>query len=248
MKQTLALAALLISSLALADHDKKYTLADLKALVEQKSYQEAIEHLADVAPSERNADWQDVAGKAAVGLLDGAPDAITKLQYMIGIEQQYPAVMKSPKYVAARTEAAGPAFNACFDQGDFMTCKDYAKKFVDADPTNGKLTLSVAKAVRHGMSSYSATPFFKKAIAANKQSSICKDEDLEIAVIASMGLPEKDELYNDGRAILKDSCFAELKKPALEELAKEESGYYHDNVCALMTEKKENVAKLCAKK
>ena len=75
MKHLLALAAL--AALATTAHadDRKYTLADLKALIEQKGYQEAIEHMKDIAPSERKAEWIDIAGTAGAGLITGAPDA-----------------------------------------------------------------------------------------------------------------------------------------------------------------------------
>src|SRR5271156_39505 len=73
----LAIAVLIAlggTRLAHAD-DKKYTMADLKALVTQQSYREAVQHLDDVAPSERNADWQEVAGTAAAGFVASLDEA-----------------------------------------------------------------------------------------------------------------------------------------------------------------------------
>src|SRR5688572_17504153 len=86
--------------------EKKYTLADLKALVEQKAYMEAVQHMADVAPAERNAEWTDLAGRASAGLVSGAT-ADQKLMYMLTIDQSLPGALKSPKYLAVRADEAG---------------------------------------------------------------------------------------------------------------------------------------------
>jgi len=62
MKALASVACVLVATTpAAADKDKKYTLADLKALVKDKAYKEAVVHLGDVAPSERTAEWQDIA-------------------------------------------------------------------------------------------------------------------------------------------------------------------------------------------
>jgi hypothetical protein len=65
MKHLVALAGIAaLASVAVADQGR-YTLAELKALVAQKSYREAVRHLSDIAPSERNAAWLAVAVDAA---------------------------------------------------------------------------------------------------------------------------------------------------------------------------------------
>src|SRR5687767_12171903 len=57
----IVLLVLVIALLLLATHSeaqsKKYTLAELRALVDAKSYDEAIRHLGDIAPQDRKADW-----------------------------------------------------------------------------------------------------------------------------------------------------------------------------------------------
>src|SRR3569833_3036890 len=91
-------AILLTASFASADKHKRFTLADLKSLIEQKSYREALQHLGDISPSERKAEWQDLAGQAAVGVVQGGEDEISQLAMMIEIEHQYPIVIKNAKY------------------------------------------------------------------------------------------------------------------------------------------------------
>lgn len=238
---------LLLSTLALADKDKKYTLADLKALVQQKSYQEAIEHLEDIAPADRNADWQDVAGQAAVGMVGTGKDAMTKVAYMIGIEGRFPAVLKYGKYAALRADVGPKGFEACFkaSYGDVSECLDHATKFVDADPTNGKLALAVAKIARRNMNAYGAIPLFKRASAATK-GGVCKDDDFQLAVHGALGLPGDYDNAKDGRE-LAGSCWSELRKSVVAELGKHEGGYFKTNACEVMKAKNDrDAAKLCA--
>ena len=255
MKQLLALAALASLSLVAATtaraDDKKYTLADLKALIEQKGYQEAIDHLKDVSPSERKADWIDIAGTAGAGMVTGAPDAETKLMFMIQIEKDVPAILKSPKYLTARADAAGDAFNACFNRGDFQQCRDNALVFVDADPKNAKATLAVAKAVRRGMSHFGAVPFFKRALAAGKPATVCADEDLSLAVVSGLGLDKTDTRLAESQA-LAGTCWKEVKDAVIKELMSDSNkkGRFHDNGCALAKANKAatgDVATRCAK-
>jgi hypothetical protein len=251
MKHLLALAALAsIATPAHADDSKKYTLADLKALIEQKGYQEAIDHMKDISPSERKTEWIDIAGTAGAGLVTGAPDAGTKLSFMVQVEKDLPAILKSPKYLTARADAAGAAFNACFNHGDFQQCRDYALVFVDADPKNAKLTLDIAKAVRLGMSHFAAVPFFKRALAAGKPATVCADEDLSLAVVSGLGLNKTDSKVAESVAI-GTTCWKQIKDAVLKELMSDsgKKGHFHDNACELVKANKAatgDVATRCA--
>lgn len=224
-----------VASTARADDNKKYSMADLKALVDSKAYMEAIQHLGDISPAERKGEWNEIAGTAAAGAVADAQDE-EKLVYMTEIEKQYPQVLKSQKYVAVRTDSARRAFDACFNHRyAFEQCHDMALKFVDADPKNAKMTLEVAKAVRHGMASYGAVPFFKKALDAGKPATVCKDEDFQIAVVAGFGLPDSDPKLDPAIAMAY-TCFEDLKAPIIKDLT-DDSGYYRDRACAFLQSK-----------
>jgi len=251
MKHLLALAALAAFATTAHADDKKYMMADLKALIEQKGYQEAIEHMKDISPSERKAEWIDIAGTAGAGIVTGAPDAQTKLGFMVQVEKDLPAILKSPKYLTARADAAGAAFNECFDHGDFQQCRDYALVFVDNDPKNAKATLDVAKAVRRGMSHFASVPFFKRALAAGKPATVCADEDLALAVVSGLGLDKADAKLADTQA-LGTTCWKNVKDSVIKELLSDsgKKGRYHDNACALAQANKAatgDVATRCAK-
>ena len=191
------------------------------------------------------------AGTAGAGLITGAPDAETKLLFMIQVEKDLPAILKSLKYLTARADAAGPAFNACFDRGDFQQCRDNALVFVDNDPKNAKATLDVAKAVRRGMSHFGAVPFFKRALAAGKPATVCADEDLALAVVSGLGLDAKDERLAESQAI-GTTCWKNVKDSVIKELLSDSNkkGRFHDNACALAKANKAatgDVATRCAK-
>jgi hypothetical protein len=244
MKQPILLAGLCVSSLALADA-KHYTLADLKALVQQKSYDEALDHAGDVAPADRNADWNAVVGQAAAGAVASQPGDLLRLTVAIDIEKRFPVVLKSSAYLGVRTEVGPKGFETCFqDSYDPQACRDYALKFVDADPSNGKLALAMAKIARRNMFSQNAIPFFTRAVAAGGAGA-CKDADLELAVVAALGLSTSDALFTDARTIAAGSCWSDLAAPIVKALDHEDDTYI-ENACALL-KAKHQTAKACSK-
>ena len=244
----IAVLALSFATVLAHAEDKKYSLADLKALVDDKSYQEALMHMGDIKPSERKAEWKDLLGQAAAGFAASGKDSFDKLRNMLAIEEQYPSVIKHAKYAAVRTEWGPKGFEACFSNS-YSTdqCRTYAIAFVDDDASNGKLALAVAKIARKGMNAYNSAPLFKRAVAAAKKTA-CKDSDLSLSTIAALGLPSDYDDFKDGKSVA-DSCFAELKPTIVKQLGEQKSGYFFDNACALLTAKgdKATAAKLCVK-
>ena len=64
VRSLVVVVIMVLASVAHAD-DKKYTLADLKALVGQSAFKEAFQHLGDISPSQRTAEWVDLAAAAS---------------------------------------------------------------------------------------------------------------------------------------------------------------------------------------
>jgi hypothetical protein len=219
-----------VANRAAADKDKKYTLADLKALVDSKAYDEALRHLGDITPQDRKADWIDIAGKASVGYVQAAR-ASAKLEAMLAIERSYPLVLQAQRYLTLRAQLAPEAFARCFREDDFADCRDWARDFVDADPKNGTLQLEIARVVRRGMSHEAALPFFKRALSANKPAAVCPDDDLELAVLAGLRLPSKDARIAEASAVA-NACWADLGE-SVSKLTWE-GGDTRNNACALL--------------
>lgn len=260
MKLTLTLAAVLgLSVVAHADDDsKKYTLADLKSLVGQKAYKEAFVHLGDISPSQRNADWLDVGGAAAGGVLGLVPaDDGSTIEMIDQIDRDYPQLLKSPKYSKPRAELGYKGLKGCFDQtGGYWgsygleNCVKIGLRFVDNAPDDRATALKIAKLARRNMTAYYAVPFFKRALGAKDNKAACKDEDMKLAVLAGLGLPPDYDNAKEAKTIASGACWAELKGPMVKAL-EGETGYLRDNLCELLTSKKALTAaqaNICAKK
>jgi hypothetical protein len=241
MKQAITIVGIaVLASSAYADKDKSYTLDDLKSLVSSKSYKEAVDHLGDIAPSQRNADWQTVATDAATGYVSGMTNDHL-VQKVLGIEEldgKYPQLLKSPKYQKARADMGLKGYEACFKADDEMdVCVQHALKFVDGDPGNADLALRMSKLVRMNGNAYGALPFFKKALTVKATATVCKDKDLELAVVAGVGLPPDYDNFKIAKDIASSTCWEQLKKPIVDAVGAEASGYTHDNGCQILKAK-----------
>jgi len=230
-----ALIACGMSSSAFAD-DKKYTIADLEALVAQKSFKEAYLHLADVSPGARNAKWIDVGAAAAGGFLGQIEGEDAAIGVIDEIDREYPQLVKNAKYGKPRAEQGYKSLESCFGNSyGVEECVKVAMRFIDLGGDKA-LTLKVAKLARRSMFAYGAVPFFEKAIAGDK--SACKDEDAKLAIIAGLGLPEDYDNAKKSRTLL-TTCFAELKGDVMKAFEADSSGgYTQRNSCDALTKAK----------
>ena len=254
MKLLISIAGILaLSTAALADKAKPYTLDDLKALVSQKSYEEAVSHLGDVAPSERKAEWLDVAATAAAGYVAGLTS--DQVVYAIdAIDRAYPQVLKVEKYSKVRTEQGLKGYEKCLGSGwgGGSECLEKAMKFTEADAANSELALKMGKVVMRSFSSkYTAAPFFKRAVS-GKSLAACKDEDLKTSMLSAFAVPKSYDAAAAGREIA-ELCWSEHKKTVVDqfnEAVKSDSSYVRKNTCEILKSKKALSAdqtRICAK-
>lgn len=238
----LALLGVMASS-SLASADKKpYTLADLKTLVSQKSFKEAVEHLSDVAPSERTADWQAVAADAAAGYIGSLKDdnLVTKVLEIERVDGEYPVILKSTKYTKVRGEVGLKAYKGCFENSYWIEeCLDHAYKFIEADADNTELAFKMGKLVRLNAKHWAALRYFKKALTAKNTKAMCADEDIKLAVLSGLALPSSYDALPIAKEVAQGACWDNLKKPILEAFNEDsENGYVRTNACALLKAKK----------
>jgi hypothetical protein len=253
MKLLLSIVGILAASTAFADTDKAkpYTLAELKTLVSQKAYEEAVGHLGDLSPSERNADWLDVAATASAGLLSQLP--VDQIVYAIdAIDRAYPQVLTSAKYTKVRAEQGIKSYARCLDEVG-ASCLEQANRFLDGDPSNTDLALKMGKAAMRAFSSkYTAAPFFKRAVSGKSPSAACKDDDLKTSMISAFGVPRSYDSAVAGRSIA-DLCWNEQKKTVIDqfnEAVKSDSSYVRANTCEILKAKQALTAdqtRICAK-
>jgi hypothetical protein len=248
---SLAGIGVLVASTAFADaKEKPYTLGDLKTLVSQKAYEEAVGHLGDLRPSERTAEWLDVAVAAASGYVAQLPTS--QIMYAIeAIDRAFPQVLTSPKYTQVRAEQGLKSYGKCLAESD--ACLESATRFLEADPSNTDLALKMSKVVLRSFSSkYTAAPFFKRAVSGKAPGAACKDEDLKTAMVAALGLPKSYDGAAAGRAIA-DVCWNEQKKTVSDQLTEAvstSSGYVRANTCEVLKAKQALTAdqtRICAK-
>ena len=252
LKLLASLVGILAAVPAFADTKAKpYTLGDLKALVSQKAYEEAVEHLGDLPPSERNAEWLDVAATAAAGFVGQLP--VEQIVYGIeAVERAYPQVLTSAKYTKSRGELGLRGYARFLDRAGGGGLEQ-ATRFLDGEPANGGLALGMGKVVLRAFSTkYAAAPFFKRAVTGKAPpSGACKDEDLKTALVSALGLPRDYDGAAAARAIA-EACWSEQKQTIVEQLdgaAAGGSGYVLANTCEILKAKKALTAKqtrICA--
>src|ERR1700753_382274 len=109
-------------------------------------------------------------------------------------------------------------------------CVTLAKRFVDNAGNDRGLLLQVAKLASKSMNAAGAVPFFKKALA--QDPGVCKDGDLQTAVVAGLGL--EPENAGDSRAIFAQ-CFDNVKDGVMKAFdADSTDGYVRKNSCSLL--------------
>jgi hypothetical protein len=255
MRSSTTIAALLLATAAVHADDKKYTLPDLRALVAQASWTEAVIHLADIPPAQRGADWQDVAASAAAGLLEsvGGEDG-TALAVIDSIDRDYPQLRKVARYARARTERGPRAVAGCLAQAhdygpDLDACMVAGVRFVDNSGGDRALTIAVAK-LGVDKASPANTLVLWKRVVGPKDTVACKEPALATAVIGGLDTAPEGSIAKDARAVM-GTCWTEVA--AAVEKAFDEHGNassVHGNTCEILKAKKKLSSlqvKLCSK-
>lgn len=240
MKQLCALVLCVVASTAAAEK-KPYTLADLKSLVSQKSYKEAVAHLGDIAPAERKDEWMALAGEAAGGYIASLSndDAITKIVEIERLDAEFPALLKSPRYAKARVEVGPDAFNHCFAARYYYDeCREHAWKFLQADPANPELAFAMGKVMRRGTSTYwAALRFFRAAYKSKPTKAMCTDDDAQMAVLSGFATSKDNAAMPIAKEIA-TACWEYFKKPLVDEFDKDDSESFRTNACDYLKGKK----------
>lgn len=238
----IALVGILAAATPVLAEKKPYSLADLKSLVSQKSFKEAVEHLGDVPPSERTADWQTVAADAAAGYIGGLSNdnLVTKVLEIEKVDGEYPTILKSPKYTKVRGEVGLKAYQGCFENSYWIDeCLDHAYKFIDADAANTELAFKMGKLVRVNAKHWASLRYFQKALAGKDAKKYCADEDVKLAVLSGLALPASYDALPIAKDVAQGACWDNLKKPIVEAFnADSENGYVRTNACGFLKTKK----------
>jgi hypothetical protein len=218
-------------------HDKRYTLADLRALAQRTSWAELVDHLEDIAPSERDAEWNALVEATALGALaqranhspaEGLAAAHT-------LFERYPLLKESKDFMRKRAAIGLQAFERCFEQDvSGELCAPHLKPFVRADPSDHELAFRLGKLVPARAHGFHAVPAF--AIAIDKKGDArCQDADVRRAVISGLGLAAAghEDVVAESVELASNLCFRELRQAVADAMANI-SPDYMKNVCPFM--------------
>jgi hypothetical protein len=212
-------------------------MEDLRALAQTQSWVELINHLQDISPSKRDADWKKLAEQAGVGVLTSTTqgDPLAGIQASEKMLENFPELKSSKAFMEKRNEVGLQAFsNSCFPSNWLADeCNKALKTFVEQDRGNTALAFQAGKVARLNLKSWAATPYFFMAI---KQAGDprCKDEDVSLAVISALGLPaESYKEVVDQAKDLSVKCWQAIGPALLKEL-NDSSGYLADNSCPIL--------------
>ena len=85
-----------------------YTMKDLKILVDSKEYSEALAHMKDVVPSERNDEWKNMALKSALGMMEKESkkdnDCYWLFRQAQGLSSEFAFFDNDPEFKKLKTE------------------------------------------------------------------------------------------------------------------------------------------------
>jgi hypothetical protein len=225
--------------------DQSYSLADLKALAAKSQWQELIGHIEDIPPKQRNAEWDALLERAAIGLISNNSQDVGSYASFSAAErlvERYQALGASKAFMAKRFEVAAAAYQSCLNETyDGGECVRSMEQFVKVGTPPSEVPFRFGKMIRAKLNHYVAVPFFHRALQGKPiNSPECSDADLQLAVEAGLGLPSDEESARQAREIAGDSCWPSARAALLEQLTKRgEKSYDAQNICSVLKAKGE---------
>lgn len=245
-----AVLALLLTLLggAVRAEEKRYSMKDLEALARSESWGELLQHLEDVPPAKRDAAWQRIAEKGAlgrIGALSTDKDPLWALVTADGLTKRYPFLKKSRSFMSKRAEVGLKGFEACYEHSySGGPCSDRFLPFVEADPGNVDFALKAGQLVIRKQHHYFAIPYFKWAVVWAKGSKkVCEASRLWDALSAAFDLPKSFKTLVPAAQDVARTCWAHVREDL--EARVDKSSYWKENLCPVLKEKKSKAAAKC---
>ena len=190
MKNALLLSLLLPLSASAAT----YELADLKALDKDQSWRELVEHLNDVVPSKRDAEWKAIAERACTGVLDPSElkDPASSQRTLDQIDElmkRYGWLKDSKTFMSKRAEVGFKAMGFTYQNSRHASGDDpwmeRLKTFVAADAITADLPMRAIKLVNSRLVAVVSFPFVKPALARGGKAA-CKDTEVQQTILGAL--------------------------------------------------------------
>ena len=216
--------ALLLCLFSLSASAATYELADLKALDKDQSWRELVEHLTDILPSKRDAEWKAIAERACSGVLDGSAlkdpaSGERTLEQIDELMKRFGWLKDSKAFMSKRAEVGFKAFGWTFSNSRHSSGDDpwleRLKAFVAADAVTPDIALRGEKVVTSRLVAVVAFPLMKTALAKGGKP-VCNDGELQKSVLGALS----DGAWKAETSEVLGTCWDELKPVILAEVLK----------------------------
>ncbi len=205
-------AAVLCCVLCSAAHAKDaVTLADLKALSEQKAFQELLEKAEGLPAAERTAAWRGLVATAAAGVITSGKKVkapFTEASQAEALADRFTFLDDDAAFKAAKDQAVVKGLRDCMAEGSEGPCWDVFAKLEKT--LKGPAALEAAKAfVSFGAVKYRPMVLFANGLT-QKDGPGCADPALLDAVLAAFDLPPDSDGAKAAVRVTFETCWAAL--------------------------------------
>lgn len=243
MNRLLLLSCLVVGCVApKSTENSSGAMAELRALDKQSDWRELLSRVRQVAPTQRDAEWEALVERAAIGVLEGtdvksAGEAESRLRTMDELVKEYPSLGRSKTYFAKRAELGLHDLKLTFSNSRHSRGDDswlpQVKEFVEKDTQTPGLAQRAAKELILGrLVAEVAFPLYQVAFKRDGDS-VCHDAELPKVIV---GVIQDGSWADEAKQVATERCWAQLKGPLLAELEKKERPYVK-RVCPMISGK-----------
>lgn len=238
MKLTLAVTLFLSFCFPLLADDAEMVVApkpeQIEVLVGKKQFGPALSLLRRVARAERNASWEKLVEKAAVGQLVGMAKETPQGSsgYALSLKKEFPFLRQSQAYTRLTEELCLTDLRFCFsNRQDGTECAEKLFRALQESSEPMSFYVAIAQLVSGGAGVGPALPFLElgeQRAVGNEKGCSLKDE--QSLVLLGLGLPP-GEGRKKAQALVLGPCAAKMK-PLLQH-AKGNSGHLKESLCEI---------------
>lgn len=235
------LCAYNISELAYAENGV-YSLEELQALVASETWYEAQQHLNDISPLKRDAVWQELVTKTAVGsiqkiLSSSLGDQYSSYVIAEDLNQKYSFLIKSDKWVELLRLTGRRYFgrmlkSTMLSDPEESILLSYLT-FVVSFPKDLELAQEAVGIITSISSGGGAAPFIKHfvEISTDKEAA-CSDKSVWPALKQSLNLAPESENAQTAKKLVLGDCWTALSASVLDEISTGTAGSnFAKNLC-----------------
>lgn len=220
-----------LHSFSYAQNKTLYTLKDLSVLEQEKNFEEFLEHVNDIRPSERQKLWKDMYQNMAMEMVDyklKTRDFSMKTYKHIETIGRSNALANDEFFQLKRALYAKKFFSECYLQAsgkkteerksDIKICDTELSSFWYFSKKDPDIGLELAKLVERYPSTVKTWPFYQRAINDKIANLYCEKPDIQRAVINKLTEESFQRDFDDNyknliERLVPEKCFVKLVAP-----------------------------------